>query len=227
VPDVLLFDLDGTLYDLANPMVAEVDRRMTAFLQERLAVSWDEADRIRVDCTQEFGSLARGIVARYGLDPREFLATCLGGVNPAQYLPPDAALRATLQALPQSKAIFTNAPRPYTERVLGALGVGDQFERLLTIEWGDYRGKPAPELYRAAEAEVGASGGAVALVDDSPANLVPARALGWATVLVDRAGTASAPLASRRLETCATRATAITDHVIRDLAELTGIFGGG
>ena len=184
--DLLLFDIDGTLYNPASGLVARVDELMNRFLQDRLHLSWEDANKIRIAYTAEFGSLARGIALRHGLDPGELYAECVDSVNPADHLQPDPAVREVLLALPQRKAVFSNASHLYTERVLAALSVSDQFERLLTIEWGDYRGKPTPELYRDAERELGVAGQQVALIDDAPGNLVPAHALGWVTVLMDR-----------------------------------------
>ena len=213
MPSLLLFDVDGTLYNPAGELVARVDGLMNGFLSDRLGLSWGEANHMRVTYTRKFGSLARGIAVRHGLDPAELYAQCVDSINPADYLDLDPAVPEALSALPQRKAVFTNASRLYTERVLAALGLLDQFERLLTMEWGAYRGKPTPELYRDAEKELGVAGPQVALIDDAPGNLVPARARGWVTVLMDR---------GRRDGHCASA----IDFTIDDLSALSAVFAG-
>jgi HAD superfamily hydrolase (TIGR01509 family) len=95
-----------------------------------------------------------------------------------------------------------------TAGVLEAIGLpGEVDVVVLSFEVGLV--KPDPAILRLALERLGADPAGAALVDDVPANLDAARALGMATVLMDRGGVAVAP----------------SHPVARDLAEAAAALG--
>ncbi len=180
----LLIDLDGTLYPADHPIVAHVDELMNRYVQSKLGLDPERADFLRVSYTQQYGTLARGLQERHDLDPLEAYEVCCNHIDARGFLQPDPAARAALAGLPHRKVLFSNATRPYCERVLEALGLTGAFEALFTMESSGYRGKPDPETFRAAAELAGHEPPEIAVVDDSPGNVRAARALGFRTVLV-------------------------------------------
>ena len=89
-----------------------------------------------------------------------------------------------LAALPGEKYIFSNASRDHCLRVLTHLGVADFFVGIYDIIRLRWQPKPLPAVYRQVLTGVGRPAARGLMVDDLPANLEPARALGLRTVLV-------------------------------------------
>jgi HAD superfamily hydrolase (TIGR01509 family) len=95
-----------------------------------------------------------------------------------------------------------------TAGVLEAIGLAGEVDVVvLSFEVGLM--KPDPAILRLALERLGADPARAALVDDAPANLDAARALGMATVLMDRGGAAVAP----------------AHPAVRDLAEAAAALG--
>jgi len=101
-----------------------------------------------------------------------------------EYLDPNPALAAMLDAIPLRKAVYTNATSGYAWRVLRALGVADHFEQVIGIEEVGLRNKPYRDAYERMLALLGVQGPECVMVEDSVRNLRPAKALGLTAVLV-------------------------------------------
>ncbi len=110
-----------------------------------------------------------------------------------QYLAPDPMLGALLRRLPQQKWVFTNAPGEYARRVLDVLGVTGHFQGIFDIRFLGFVGKPEPTAYQQVLEAIGARGEECVMVEDSVANLAPAKALRMVTVLVTPNGWTSNP----------------------------------
>jgi putative hydrolase of the HAD superfamily len=107
------------------------------------------------------------------------------GANPA--------LAEMLAKLPQQKWIFTNSSRAHSQRVLAALGVQGYFEGVIDTKAMGYRSKPDAAVYTVALQQAGGDSASALFIDDQDVNLVPAKKLGCATVLV---GSGEAPSAA-------------------------------
>ncbi len=184
----VLFDLDDTLYPAGAGLKQEISVRITRYVAEHLAVSLDAADALRREYYQRYGSAVRALVVNHRLDLAEFLAFA-HEVNVERYLTPDADLDCLLGCIRAPKAIFTNAPHLYAERVLRALGIDRHFADVFDYEFGYYRGKPDVTVYRQVQAALAGSdsGRPLVMVDDAAKNLAPAHALGWKTIWVNPA----------------------------------------
>jgi putative hydrolase of the HAD superfamily len=180
----LLLDLDKTIYPPESTLGGEIDRRMTEYVARALAVSPEEAARLRDQSFPHYGSTIRWLMDEHGLvEPDTFL----GPTHPedvAPYLRPDPRVRAALASVHLPMSIFTNATTEHAERVLAFYGVRDMFQRIFDLRSSGYRGKPWPESYRNVLAQLGLPAPAVLFVDDYAGYLRPFRDLGGHVLLV-------------------------------------------
>ena len=100
------------------------------------------------------------------------------------YLGPNRALAAMLAAIPLRKVIYTNATVEYSWRVLRALDVADQFERVIGIEKVGLRNKRYRDAYEQVLALLDASGPECIMIEDTAHNLWPAKAVGMTTLVL-------------------------------------------
>ncbi len=84
-------------------------------------------------------------------------------------------------------AVASNAPAAVLEGVLGEAGLAAAFEVVLGAD-DVSRGKPAPDLYLAASARLGARPAKTVAVEDSPAGVAAARAAGLQVIGISRPG---------------------------------------
>jgi putative hydrolase of the HAD superfamily len=185
--ELVIFDLDDTLYPRSRGVMAEIGRRIHVWLCENLGLEWDEAVRLRRSYYRRYGTTLGGLIARHEIDAHDYLVF-VHDVPLEEYLEPNPALADMLCAIPLRKAIYTNATSVYCERVLRALGVGEHFGEIVGIEEVGLRNKPRLDAYEQALALLGARGAECVMVEDTARNLWPARELGMTTVLVGEEG---------------------------------------
>jgi len=179
--EVLLLDLDETLYPRGNGVLDRIDARINAYLIERLAVPRHEVDDLRRRLRDAHGTTMRGIQANYDVDITDYL-DLVHRVDLSDLLAPAPELRALLARLPGRKAVFSNAPLCHVEQVLRLLDVADAFEAVLALEDLALLPKPDPRAYAAVTERLGVRGADCTFVDDTRANLIGARASGMRTV---------------------------------------------
>jgi putative hydrolase of the HAD superfamily len=178
--DVWIFDLDNTLYPAESRIFAQVEARMTRFVQELLKLEEQEARRIQKAYYREHGTTLNGLMRVHGVDPDAYLAfvhdidiSALGA---------DTALARAIQRLPGRRFVFTNGCRDHAGRILERLALDGFFEELWDIRTIAFRPKPDPDSYRAVLARAGANPARTAMFDDIARNLAPAHQLGCTTV---------------------------------------------
>ncbi|HBZ72245.1 MAG TPA: pyrimidine 5'-nucleotidase [Deltaproteobacteria bacterium] len=179
--DVLLLDLDETLYPPERGVLRRVDQRINAYLRERMGIPRHEVDGVRCALRNAHGTTLRGLVLRHRVDQDDYLRF-VHGCDLSDLLGPDPELRELLERLPPRKVVFTNAPRAHARQVLRLLEVENAFHDVVALEDLGYLPKPHPEAYGEVLSRVGAPASACCLVDDTRANLLPASALGMRTV---------------------------------------------
>ncbi len=182
----LICDLDETLYPRNAGLMQEIGRRIMRYLIERMGFSPDEAQARRERYYRAYGTSLRGLMAEDTVDAEDYLAF-VHDIDLAGYVQPNPALDAMLRRIPLAKVVFTNATREHAQRVLDALGIADHFSFVIDIRAMDFISKPDPHAYRRILDLIGARADECALVEDTPRNLRPARALGMTTILVDHA----------------------------------------
>ena len=181
--DVLLLDLDETLYPRGNGVLERVDGRINAYLCERIGIPASEVDAVRQQLRDAHGTTLCGLERQYRVDVEEYLAH-VHQVDLSDLLAPEPELRALLARLPGRKVVFTNAPRFHADQVLRLLDVEGAFEAVLTLEDLDYRPKPDPHAYRAVTRRLAVAAARCTFVDDTRRNLLAARRTGMRTVWV-------------------------------------------
>lgn len=179
--DCWIFDLDNTLYAPEMRLFAQIEGRMTAYVQRLLGVDAAEADRLRAHYWREHGTTLAGLMAHHGVDPVAYLED----VHDIDFsaLMPEPALAAAIRALPGQKIIHTNADAAYAGRVLARRGLG-VFDAIYGIGETGWHPKPDPRAFAAVVTAQGLDPARAAMFEDDPRNLEVPFSLGMQTILV-------------------------------------------
>ena len=178
-----IFDLDNTLYPASSRLFELIDERMSAYVARLLGCDSDEARRVQKQYFRDHGTTLAGLMKHHDVDPHDFLDDVHDIA--LDRVPRDERLAAALERLPGRKFVFTNGNDRYAERVLGAIGIGEQFHGLIDIHACDYRPKPDAHGYKLLIERFAIDPRRAVLVEDMAKNLKPAKALGMTTVWVD------------------------------------------
>ncbi len=177
-----IFDLDNTLYPSECNLFAQIDQRMSAFIQNLLGLDPAAARKVQKEFYYEHGTTLAGLMAKHSVKPEAFLDYVHDiDLSPVQHAP---ELAEAIARLDGRKFIFTNGSVRHAERVAGKLGVLDKFDGIYDIAAGGYVPKPKPEAFKRFLDFCGGAIGKAAMFEDLPHNLEPAHALGIVTVLV-------------------------------------------
>jgi putative hydrolase of the HAD superfamily len=179
----ILFDLDETLYPRESGVMDELRVLMLRYLRTRLHLSPEEADTLRRQYFQIYGTTMRGLQINYHIDADEFLQY-VHDIPLQEHIQPNPELDAVLASIPEEKVVFTNASREHAERVLAILGIRRRFSRIVDVRDVMYESKPQPAAYQRICDLLQVRPDQCMLVEDNARNLQPARALGMVTVLV-------------------------------------------
>jgi putative hydrolase of the HAD superfamily len=177
-----IFDLDNTLYPAECNLFAQIDQRMSAFIQDLLGLDPGAARKVQKDLYYEHGTTLSGLMAKHDVKPEVFMDFVHDiDLAPVSHMP---ELAAAISRLEGRKFIFTNGSARHAERVAGKLGVLDAFDGIFDIAAGGYVPKPRPESF-ARFLDFCAGGNCkAAMFEDLPHNLEAAHDLGIVTVLV-------------------------------------------
>ena len=177
-----IFDLDNTLYPAGCNLFAEIDRRMSAFIQDLLGLDAAAARKVQKALYYEHGTTLSGLMAEHGVKPEVFMDYVHDiDLAPVAHAPDLAEAIARLEG---RKFIFTNGSARHAERVAEKLGVLDRFDGIFDIAAGGYIPKPKPEAFRRFLDFCEGANCRAAMFEDLPHNLETAHALGIVTVLV-------------------------------------------
>lgn len=179
----ILFDLDETLYPSQAGIMEEIRRLMLGYLRTHFDLTLEEADELRREYFLTYGTTLRGLQINHQIDPEEYLSH-VHDIPLHRYLQPNPRLDAVLASLPQNKVIFTNASREHAEGVLGILGIRHHFDRIVDVRDMNFESKPQPGAYDRVCALLDVRPEECVLVEDNLQNVLPAEAIGMATVLV-------------------------------------------
>jgi putative hydrolase of the HAD superfamily len=185
----ILFDLDETLYPPQAGIMEQIRVQILRYIRERLELSPAEADSLRRQYFEIYGTTMRGLQINHQIDADEFLRY-VHNIPLQEYLEPNPPLDAVLTSIPQDKVIFTNASREHAQQVLELLGISRHFARIVDVRDMDYESKPQPSAYYRICQLLDRQPQECMLVEDNVRNLRPAKTLGMITVLVKGGGTA-------------------------------------
>lgn len=177
-----VFDLDNTLYPAECDLFAEIDTRMTDFVSRLTGLPREEARKLQKHYYATYGTTLAGLMTEHGLDPADFLHYVHEiDLSPLPDLP---SLRAAIAALPGRKFIYTNGPRRHAERVTEKMGLDHLFNASFGIEDSAYTPKPNLAAYQSFCRIHKVAPGEAAFFEDLARNLLPAKSLGFTTILV-------------------------------------------
>ncbi len=220
-PKLWLLDLDDTVLGSSRGLLHAIHLRMNAFITERLGLPEAQAEALRTQYWEEYGSTFLGMWLRHGVDPREFLPAT-HDFDFAPYVSCEGDPKQALKKLPGRKVVFTNGPRNYADAVLKAMGMSEFFDAEVTSTemrlFGDWRPKPNTSMFAATCARFGVSPRETVFVDDSPMNLKAAARTGLTTVWCTGYRRVAGKLPWRK-------PYPYIDHVVGHVRELPKLFG--
>lgn len=188
---VWLFDLDNTLHNASPHIFPHIHRSMREYIERLLGVDATEASRIREQYWTRYGTTLAGLVRHHGIDPHHFLAATHHFEDLPRMVVFDRAIGPMLARLPGRKFVFSNAPTRYAMAVLDIMGMRHRFDGVWTIERLRFAQKPDLAGFRRLLSRERLRPTQCIMIEDSAANLKPARQLGMKTVLI--AGTPRVP----------------------------------
>lgn len=177
-----VFDLDNTLYPPSARLFDQIEVRMTAWVMSALGVTHGEADRLRSDYWQRYGTTLAGLMHEHDVDPDPYLSY-VHEIS-MDHLDPDPALAAAIADLPGRKIVYTNGCAPYAQRVIEARGLAAVFDAVYGVEHAGFRPKPEQEAFTAIFETDGITPARAAMFEDDPRNLAAPHAMGMRTVHV-------------------------------------------
>eukprot|EP00978_Attheya_sp_CCMP212_P020688 scaffold59513_cov50-Attheya_sp.AAC.3 len=194
--NVLLFDLDGTLYDLSCGYENEIHSNIFKFMAESTGGKFDEiatvedAELVWQPIFEKYNLTKRGLLGEgYVFDSHAYDKFVRRGAS--KYISQDHQLRVFLESLPGRKVIFTNAPESSANEILGLLGVVDQFEAVLGTEFMQNKVcKPERKAFEMVLTHLGIEPcdyHRVVYFEDSFKNLLVGADLGFKTVFIKSA----------------------------------------
>ena len=179
--DAWVFDLDDTLYPAEQGVMALVQARINAFMVDAVGLPADQALVLQKQFLNEHGTTLAGLMANYAVDPEKFLREVHD--VPLDSLEPNPTLVKIVAGLPGRKYVLTNGARCHAERVLARIGL-TAMDGVFCIEDMDLTPKPAPSTFRRFVERFGIDPTRAIFFEDTPRNLVPAKAMGMTTVLI-------------------------------------------
>lgn len=180
-----VFDLDNTLYPADCHLFAQIDARMTQFIEKALDLPHSQARHLQKSYYTTYGTTLSGLMKEHNIAPEDFLSFVHDiDLSPVQ---PNVALRKAITALPGKHYIFTNGSVAHAENVAAKIGILDLFEGIFDIIQADYLPKPHQETYTKFIKNFNITPKKAAMFEDISANLVAAHAMGLTTILIQSA----------------------------------------
>jgi putative hydrolase of the HAD superfamily len=181
-----IFDLDNTLHDASPHIFPHINRSMTAYLQEHLQLTEEDAGKLRAHYWRSYGATLLGMIRHHGTDPEHFLRETHAFPDLSNMVVYERGVAAMLRRLPGRKLVLSNAPRHYAAAVLQLMGIEGHFDGVHSIESTGYQPKPSLAAFRSLLRTHRLIASRCVMVEDSRANLRPAKRLGMKTVWVTR-----------------------------------------
>jgi putative hydrolase of the HAD superfamily len=175
-----IFDLDNTLYRADNGIFAQIESRMTDFVERHLGLPRDEARIIQKALYRQHGTTLNGLMREHDVNAEDYL-DYVHDIDLGD-LAPDDRLVAAIAALPGQRFVFTNGCRNHAARILARIGLEALFDAVWDIRSMNFVPKPQAAAYASVVAAGVVDAARAAMFDDIPRNLVAARALGMTTV---------------------------------------------
>ncbi|TNY22415.1 Haloacid dehalogenase-like hydrolase-domain-containing protein [Rhodotorula diobovata] len=193
---VVFFDIDNCLYSKDAGVAEMMKGKIRAYFR-RLGLSDEEAKDLHSHYYREYGLAIRGLVRHHAVDALDYDKHCDAALPLDEVLKDDPRLRKLLSDIDRDKChvwALTNAYKIHATRVLKLLGIADQFEGVISCDYGagEFSCKPEAAFFLDALEHVSTPpppASSLYFVDDSALNVRGAHALGWRhCVLFDEGG---------------------------------------
>lgn len=180
---ILVFDLDGTLYNVGMAVEDLIDRKILEFFASHLHIPGDEAKALMQDIRSRYIYDVDAMGTEFPFDKKEFMDfTCDVDVS---FLPKDYALDAKLKNMPQRKFILTDSTKKHVHDVLSAIGVSaNNFAGIFDGHDMQYAFKYNKDGFRLFLDKYGLKAQDCLLFEDRPRNLEVADKMGFITISI-------------------------------------------
>ena len=187
-PELLILDLDGTLYtnhaltklyeNCFEEFVAGELGVSRSLLLSRIGRMTDEYEK-SFPCTPSRLSF----LSQFGIPLERWFERSIRHINPQRYLRKESGLCETLSQLSSINVVCTNNCRLQAERTLEALGVASCIDKIFSPDHPDML-KPSEHMYRQILDHYGISAANGLVLGDRLIDILPARSLGIPSVQV-------------------------------------------
>ena len=174
-----IFDLDNTLYSGQTKVFSEVDKKMSAFISEKMSVDLVKAKEIQKKYFYEYGTTLSGLMKQDSIDPHEFLEF-VHDID-ISWLPKDLKLKDELIKIKEKKYIFTNGSHAHVENITKQLGIDGLFDGAFDIVDANFVPKPHIDPYEKIIEKFKIEPTKSILIEDIAHNLEQAKNLGMKT----------------------------------------------
>lgn len=211
-----VFDLDNTLYPAGCNLFAQIDQRMTGFIEELLSVPFDQARKLQKSLYVDHGTTLAGLMKEHAVDPVAFM-DYVHEIDTSP-LSPCSELRGALEALPGRKFVHTNGSVKHAENILAALELDGIMDDIFDVEMGGWVPKPYASNYDLSREHFGLDPKRSAMFEDMVVNLEVPHQQGMRTVLITNDAPWVADEPEEKRPGAGHEGAAHVDHVTSDLS---------
>ena len=183
---VLIFDLDGTLYDADNGYIKNQKNNILEFLVEQEISDKENVEIFWNNLFTKYNQTLRGLQNMgYKIDKEIYWEKIRKDTK--KFIKKDIKLRDFIESLPltQKKYIFTNCNEKQAIECLDCLGILHLFDGIYGAEFMGDKCKPEIEVYKKLLNVIGnVEPEKCCMFEDSFKNLETAKKMGMSTVLI-------------------------------------------
>lgn len=181
--DVLVFDLDNTLYSAESTILKQIEKNIISYVAENYCDSHEEAKALQATYSKKYGATILGLVENHQVDMDDYLEfahdVSLHALQPCQQL------MSVLDRIDTPKMIYTNSAHHHATRLLKHLQIDKHFTDIHDIRAANFIPKPQQQSYVHLQDQYQLHDKAVVFFDDMSRNLVPAAQVGFNTVWIN------------------------------------------
>lgn len=178
-----IFDIDFTLYPFNQSLDDWIGHRITSFIAEKLSIEFDDANRLRNQYYDRYGTSLLGLLAYHNISAREY-REFVDEQIPLELVDICHDSIAAVREIDAPVYALTNGSRVHGERIIRYLGLSDKFIAIRGIDDAGYYGKPWRKGIQKFINEMNIDTNHAVIFEDSPRNLEIPKAMGMTTVLV-------------------------------------------
>ncbi len=186
--NLILFDVDNTIYPASSNMAGALRNGITGFTADYLGISFDEALRQRNENLVKYGTTINWLTKCHNFSDIEAYMDAVHPKNVEDFIPENPRLKTMLEGIPVKKAVLTNSPLEHTLRILNFYGITDMFESIFDIRGMGFKGKPYLSAYKKPLSELEIPAEETLFIDDVPDYLDPFKEMGGNVLLIDESG---------------------------------------